>query len=296
MVSKIKILKPVLMMSVQVSIIVPCYKQAHFLKDSLQSVLDQTYKHWECIIVNDGSPDNTEHIAEQWCARDNRFKYLKKENGGLSSARNAGITSSKGEYILPLDADDILHEDYLALLVPELQHNHSLALVSCYSKFFIDNPSNIIHLQKPIGTTYHALLYENNMMATSLYRKKCWVEVGGYDENMKHGFEDWEFWIAITKTGREYKFVETFLFYYRKSKQSMLIETLNNHVESNMEYVFKKHNEIYIAQFGTTMEYLFYLIKRHHASEHKIKNSFEYKIAKIIAKPYRIVQRLMIKK
>jgi GT2 family glycosyltransferase len=133
-------------------------------------------------------------------------------------------------------------------------------------------------------------------MATSLYRRMCWVEVGGYDENMKHGFEDWEFWIAITKKGREYKFVEAFLFYYRKSKQSMLIETLNNHVESNMEYVFKKHNEIYIAQFGTTMEYLFYLIKRHHASERKIKNSIEYKIAKIIAKPYRIVQRLMIKK
>ncbi|WP_242008611.1 glycosyltransferase family 2 protein [Flavobacterium glaciei] len=284
------------MMSVQVSIIVPCYKQAHFLKDSLQSVLDQNYTEWECIIVNDGSPDNTESIAQKWCAIDSRFKYLKKENGGLSSARNAGIGISKGEYILPLDADDLLHEDYLTLLVPELQQNPSLAIVSCYSNFFIENISNIIHKQKPIGTTYHALLYENNMMATSLYRKKCWEEVGGYDENMKQGFEDWEFWIAITKKGWEYKFVETFLFYYRKSKQSMLIETLNNHVESNMEYVFKKHSEIYIKQFDTTMEYLFYLIKKHHTSENKIKKSLEYKIAKIIAKPYRIVQRLMIKK
>lgn len=284
------------MMSIQVSIVVPCYNQAHFLKDSLQSVLNQTYTKWECIIVNDGSPDDTEVISQKWCALDSRFKYIKKENGGLSSARNAGIAISKGEYILPLDADDILREDYLTLLVPELQQNPSLAIVSCYSNFFIENISNIIHKQKPIGTTYHALLYENNMMATSLYRKKCWEEVGGYDENMKHGFEDWEFWIAITKKGREYKFVEAFLFYYRKSKQSMLIETLNNHVESNMEYVFKKHNEIYIAQFGTTMEYLFYLIKRHRASERKIKNSIEYKIAKIIAKPYRILQRLMIKK
>ena len=284
------------MMSVQVSIIVPCYKQAHFLKESLQSVLEQTYTNWECIIVNDGSPDDTERFAEQWCARDNRFKYLKKENGGLSSARNAGIASSKGEYILPLDADDILHEDYLTLLVPELQQNPSLAIVSCYSNFFIDNRSNIIHQQKPIGTTYHALLYENNMMATSLYHKKYWEEVGGYDENMKNGFEDWEFWIAITKKGREYKFVEAFLFYYRKSKKSMLIDTLAHHVESNMEYVFKKHNEIYIAQFGTTMEYLFFLIKRHHTSEHKIKKSLEYKIAKIIVKPFRMLKKLMQKK
>ncbi|SFF15642.1 glycosyltransferase family 2 protein [Flavobacterium xueshanense] len=284
------------MMSIQVSIIVPCYKQAHFLNESLLSVLAQTYTNWECIIVNDGSPDDTERIAEQWSARDNRFKYLKKENGGLSSARNAGIASSKGEYILPLDADDILHEDYLTFLVPELQQNSSLAIVSCYSNFFINNRSNIIHQQKPIGTTYHALLYENNMMASSLYHKKYWEEVGGYDENMKDGFEDWEFWIAITKKGREYKFVEAFLFYYRKSKKSMFIDTLAHHLESNMEYVFKKHNEIYIAQFGTTMEYLFSLIKRHHASEHKIKKSVEYKIAKIIAKPFRIFQKLMIKK
>jgi glycosyltransferase involved in cell wall biosynthesis len=280
-------------MSVQVSIIVPCYKQAHFLNESLQSVLSQIYAKWECIIVNDGSPDDTESIAQQWCARDSRFKYLKKENGGLSSARNAGIAISKGEYILPLDADDILHQDYLTLLVPELQENPSLAIVSCYSNFFVEKISNVIHQQKPVGTSYHALLYENIMMATSLYQKKHWEEVGGYDENMKHGFEDWEFWIAITKSGREFKIVDKFLFYYRKAKKSMLIDTLTNHVESNMEYVFKKHNEIYIAQFGTTMEYLFYLIKRHHASEHKIKNSLEYKMVKIIAKPFRVLQKLM---
>ena len=283
-------------MSIQVSIIVPCYKQAHFLNESLQSVLSQVYTNWECIIVNDGSPDDTERIAQQWCTKDNRFKYLKKDNGGLSSARNAGIAISKGEYILPLDADDVLHADYLILLVPELQRNPSLAIVSCYSNFFIDNPGNIIHQQKPIGTTYHALLYENNMIATSLYHKKYWVEVGGYDENMKHGFEDWEFWIAITKNGREYKFVEAFLFYYRKSRKSMLMDTLNHHVEANMEYVFKKHEEIYIAQFGTTMEYLFFLIKRHHVSEQKIKKSLEFKIAKIIAKPFRILQKGMLKK
>jgi glycosyltransferase involved in cell wall biosynthesis len=283
-------------MNTLVSIIVPCYKQAHFLNESLQSVLDQTYSDWECIIVNDGSPDDTEHIANKWCVRDNRFKYLKKENGGLSSARNTGIAFSNGEYILPLDADDILHQDYLKVLVPELQQNPSLAIVSCYSNFFIGNCSNIIHQQKPIGTTYHALLYENNMMASSLYRKKHWVDVGGYDENMKNGFEDWEFWIAITKKGWEYKFVEAFLFYYRKSNQSMLIETLTHHVESNMLYLFKKHNEIYIAQFGATMDHLFYILKRHHQGEYKIKNSLEYKIAKVICKPYRILQKIFSNK
>lgn len=81
-----------------ISVIVPCYNQAQYLDECLQSVYDQTYQNWECIIVNDGSPDNTEEIVLQWTKKDARFNYLKKENGGLSSARNAGIDIAKGEF------------------------------------------------------------------------------------------------------------------------------------------------------------------------------------------------------
>lgn len=66
-----------------VSVIVPCYNQAKYLSEALQSVLDKTYENWECIIVNDGSPDNTEEVAKQWVEKDSRFKYFYKENGGL---------------------------------------------------------------------------------------------------------------------------------------------------------------------------------------------------------------------
>lgn len=278
-----------------ISIVVPCFNQAHFLNESLQSVLDQSYSNWECIIVNDGSPDNTEEIALYWCAKDKRFKYIKKENGGLSSTRNAGIAVSMGEYILPLDADDCIHKDYLIKLVPELQQDNSLAIVSCYSKFFEKSLNKIIYELKPIGTTNHNLLYVNQLIATSLYRKKCWEEVGGYDECMKNGFEDWEFWIAITKRGWKYKMVEDFLFYYRKSRKSMLVDTLNNYAESNKEYIYKKHREIYIQDFDNCMTVLFYGLKTHRSSEQKIKNSLEYKIAKVICKPYRIVEKLWSK-
>lgn len=273
-----------------VSIIVPCYNQAHFLKDSLQSVLDQSYAHWECVIVNDGSPDDTAIIAKQWCERDERFQYVEKSNGGLSSARNSGIGVAKGKFILPLDADDILHSDYLIKTVYELKNNPKLTIVSCYSIFFKGAISNCIRKQKPVGTTYHALLYENIMMATSMYRKSDWVRVGGYDETMKKGFEDWEFWISMTKNGSEFKFIEEFLFYYRKSENSMLIDTLNNHMMENMEYVYKKHKEIYINQFDKTIDYLFYVINKHHSSERKIKSSIEYNIAKLICKPFRLLQ------
>lgn len=277
-----------------VSIIVPCYKQAHFLSETLESVLKQTYTNWECIIINDGSPDNTEEVARSWLIKDKRFRYIEKINGGLSSARNAGINASIGEYILPLDSDDCIHKDYLTILVPKLQQDNSLAIVSCYSRFFETNLNTIIYELKPKGTTYHYLLYVNQLIATSLFRKKCWEEVGGYDENMKSGFEDWEFWIAITKLGWKYKVVAEFLFYYRKSKKSMLVDTINNHSETNKEYIYKKHKEIYIKDFDNCMKVLFYQIKTHRVSEMRIKQSMEYRIAKIIAKPFRIFQKLML--
>ncbi len=279
-----------------VSVVVPCYKQAHFLEESLQSVLDQTYSNWECLIVNDGSPDNTEEVAKRWCSKDERFSYIYKENGGLSSARNTGIKLSKGLFILPLDSDDILHVNYLKKMVPELIDNSELAIVSCYRFFFYGDKSNIVYEHKPKGSSYKNLLFENILMPSSLFRKKYWEEVGGYDENMKNGFEDWEFWIAITKLGYKYKIIEEFLFFYRKAERSMLIDTLKNHRISNLEYVIEKHKEFYKDNYDNTIKYLFFLINMYRESEIKIKASIEYKLGKIISKPFKIFKKLKYKK
>ena len=100
-----------------VSIIVPCYNQARYLPDALASVASQTYPHWECIIVNDGSLDHTSEVARQWLEKDDRFKYVEKQNGGLSSARNAGLKVAKGEYIQLLDADDLLEADKIKVQI-----------------------------------------------------------------------------------------------------------------------------------------------------------------------------------
>ena len=91
-----------------ISVIVPCYQQGEYLSETLNSVLNQTYPYWECIIVNDGSTDNTKEVAALFCQKDNRFHYIEKENQGPSIARNTGINASQGEFILPLDADDII--------------------------------------------------------------------------------------------------------------------------------------------------------------------------------------------
>ena len=279
-------------MNTLVSIIVPCYKQAHFLNESLQSVLEQSYPYWECIVVDDGSPDDTKTVAQHWITKDDRFKYVAKNNGGLSSARNAGIKTSKGELILPLDADDVLHPDYLSKCVPELQNHPETAIVSCYTKFFSNSTNQVIHELKPSGTTFHSLCFENNLIATSLYRKSDWEAVGGYDETMKHGFEDWEFWVAITKSGKTYKVVPEFLFFYRKAKQSMLIDTLQYHRISNLEYVLHKHEAAYKAYHKNTITYLFFLINLYRNSELKTKKSIEYKIGRALLSPLRFIKSL----
>lgn len=91
-----------------VSIIIPCYNQDEYLDEALQSVFNQTYVDWECLIIDDGSPDNTEERAKIWVEKDSRFRYFYKENGGVSSARNFGIAKAKGAFIQFLDADDII--------------------------------------------------------------------------------------------------------------------------------------------------------------------------------------------
>jgi glycosyltransferase involved in cell wall biosynthesis len=194
-----------------VSIIVPCYNHASFINETLQSVVDQTYTNWECIIVNDGSIDKTEIIAKEWCNKDGRFSYIYQENEGPSSARNNGIKKCKGEFILPLDADDYITSDFIEKLVPELLNDKSLGIVSCYTKFFADNIKKTTFNLKPEGDDWRNLLYVNQLISTSLYRKECWEEVGGYDETMTNGFEDWEFWINVIKKNWRYKIVADFL-------------------------------------------------------------------------------------
>ncbi|MFD2727408.1 glycosyltransferase family 2 protein [Hyunsoonleella rubra] len=269
-----------------VSIIVPCYNHAHLLGETLESVLNQEYINWECIIVNDGSPDNTEEIAKEWCKKDTRFKYISQKNGGLSNARNTGVKRSKGEYILPLDADDLLHKDFLKKTVPVLQTKDEVGVVTCNSKHFTGDTTNVINEWRPKGNTYKYLLYLNQIVATSLFRKTCWEQVGGYDENMKNGFEDWEFWLSLTKNGWKYQVLDEFLFYYRRAKQSMVTDTINYHFEDIKAYIFKKHSDLYIEDFENCMTVLFHDLKAYRTSNVKLKTSLEYKIGKLLTKPF----------
>lgn len=234
-------------MSPKVTIIVPCYNQAEYLNESLQSVLDQIFIDWECIIVNDGSFDNTEEIALNWCRKDNRFIYFKKENGGLSAARNSGIQKAIGEFILPLDADDKISKDYVKLAVASFINNDTLKLVYCKAEKFGDE-DGLWDLPK---FTFYNLSRKNMIFPAAMYRKSDWQEVGGYDFKMTFGWEDWEFWIALLKNGGGVKQLEIVGFYYRIKSDSMLKRINQEKSKYLFEYLSVKHADFFVKQFGS---------------------------------------------
>lgn len=224
-----------------VSIVVPCYNQAQFLDECLQSVFNQKYSFWECLIINDGSTDNTKEISENWITKDNRFKYFEKVNGGISSARNYGIERAMGEWILPLDADDKISSEYCSN-------------AACY----FDKPSTkVIYGQaKKFGLvagewylpkfSVERLAVENLIYCSAFFRKEDWIKLGGYDENMVEGLEDWEFWINLLKneTAESVIFITDVCFFYRIKSVSRSTEAVQS--EENLRiYIVRKHPEFY---------------------------------------------------
>ena len=110
----------------KISIIVPVYKVELFLEECIDSILEQTYRNLEIILINDGSPDNCGKICDEYAIKDERIKVIHKKNGGLSDARNAGIENCLGEYIAFIDSDDILHPEFIEILYQNLVVNKAL--------------------------------------------------------------------------------------------------------------------------------------------------------------------------
>ncbi|MEA9413103.1 glycosyltransferase family A protein [Flavobacterium sp. PL02] len=256
------------MKDAKVSIIVPCYNQAQYLDEALQSVLDQTYKNWECIIINDGSPDNTTEIAENWIAKDKRFKYYYQENAGVSSARNLGITNALGEYILPIDGDDKIAKDYINHAIEAFEKDISLKVVYCKAEKFGDETGN----WNLAPFSLKALALDNMIFCSAVYRKRDWELVGGYDDNMQEGLEDWEFWIAFLKNGGNVLCLDITGFYYRiklVSRQKKLDTVIKDKL---FNYLSMKHADFFVQYLGSFGALNNNLLKEREAFSRKLKS------------------------
>jgi glycosyltransferase involved in cell wall biosynthesis len=198
------------------SIIIPCYNQGQYLAESIRSVLGSAYTDIEIIVVDDGSTDpETCQILDALGYP--KARLIRRKNGGLAAARNTGITGAKGKYILPLDADDRIGPAYIGQAVAALEANPDVGIVYCRAEKFgaEAGPWRLA----PFSDWRMRL--GNSIFCSAVYRRTDWLAVGGYDETLRRGWEDWDFWISLLELGRLVIRLSDVGFYYRKSPASM---------------------------------------------------------------------------
>lgn len=227
--------------SKKVSVIVPCYNMEKYLSETLDSVLKQTYENWECIIVDDGSVDNTAEIAFRYCQKDYRFKYMSKTNSGVVDARNAGIRNTSGYYILPLDGDDLISEEYIAKCVAVFEEEPNTVLVYCRAQF-IGEESGEWKLE---DYSYEKLLYCNIIFCSAMYKRTDFDKSGGYNQNMVLGLEDWDFWLTLLDKDSLVVRINEILFSYRIRNRSRNWIVNNSHFEKLGRQLYLNHKKIY---------------------------------------------------
>uniref|UniRef100_A0A061SAT3 Glycosyl transferase n=1 Tax=Tetraselmis sp. GSL018 TaxID=582737 RepID=A0A061SAT3_9CHLO len=213
----------------KVSIIVPLYNQPDVLGETIDSIIAQTFRDWEVIIVNDGSTDNSHQVASGLVARYSkqgyRMRLMLKKNGGLADARNFGIRFARAEWILPLDSDDIIQPTFLekafAALDAGAGANLAIADLKGFGRDF-----------KWVLPEYDAtdLRYTNMFHCSAVIHKSVWDAVpGGYPTTTLFGYEDWAFWIAAERrVGLRPATIREFLFLYRIREESMHQTLLKN--------------------------------------------------------------------
>jgi len=197
-----------------ISVVIPAYNAEQFLDETLESVLSQTYENWECIIVNDGSTDNTESVAKKWCEKDARFRYFYKENSGASDTRNLGIKEARGEFIAFLDADDLYMPNFLEVCLETLIKK-DVDLVAPRMLSFTSVPNTIIKNKYRKDTLYSGkegvkfFLHRNRITIALLCKKSVLEDLGYFTWHKKA--EDFHCWLKMLFAG--YKIYKIDEFY-----------------------------------------------------------------------------------
>lgn len=272
-----------------VSVIIPCYNQAEYLSSTLDSVLAQTYRNWEAIIVNDGSPDNTDEIAKRYIDKDSRIKYIYQKNQGLATSRNVGIKNSNGEYILPLDADDLIEPTYLEKAINHFNRFPDTKLVYCKADLFgkINSPWELQTYD------YDSFIWENCIFCSAFFKRSDYNKTDGYNPNMIHGYEDWDFWLSLLRKEDIVHCLNEVLFHYRIKETSMLTELTRSHSQDSLIQLYTNHQAIYKPYINKIIIY--------HNKEHELKNmqkeierlkaSHAYQLGKFFLRPFSWMRR-----
>lgn len=256
-----------------ISIIVPCYNNGEYIQECLNSVHNQEYSNYEIVVINDGSTDAHTNKVVKAIAHP-KVKILETKNQGVSLARNSGIEASSGKYILPLDADDKIGSDFISNAINILENNPDVKVVSCDVELF-GAKKGLLELD---SYSLGKILAKNLLTVSCVFRRTDFDQTPGFNPNMKEGFEDWDFWLSLLKTGGKVHKIESLGFFYRIKQNSRNSALTKAHYKKLRRQLYENHKELYSN----------YLLDPQESFEYElILQSREYKLGTFLLKPIR---------
>lgn len=233
-----------------ISVIIPCYNDGAYLTENIAKLKLQTEKSFEIIIIDDGSTDFKTIEILKSISNETDIQVLQKENGKMSSARNYGVKYAKGEFIAALDADDYFEPNFFKEALEIFAKQPRTGVVTSFIKLFGEEDG----ISKPRGGNAFNFLFSNQCPACAMVRKASWNEIGGYDESMKLGYEDWEFYIRLTKNNWDIHVIQSLFLNYRQTKKSTLKNQTHPNRKIIIKYILEKHKDWYIECLTTLID------------------------------------------
>ncbi len=194
-----------------ISIVITCYNQSKYIEECLKSVVSQTFKYTETIVVDDGSTDNSLEIISSFKDKIHNLKIISQENSGVIKARNIGIKNSCGDYIYTLDGDDYIADKTLEILYEAINKGQGDVVTSNAKCFGVQNYPIFFY---PINKLNMSGI--NCLLNAALFKREDFIRSGGYDKAFNDGFEDYDLWLNfLFNLNLKFYRVPDYLYFYR---------------------------------------------------------------------------------
>lgn len=241
------------MNNIDLSIIIPCYNHGDYLQETVDSIFTNMGSfNYEVIIINDGSTDvNTINVINSF--NTNNIKVINQSNQGLAKARNNGIKTAKGTYILPLDSDNNVTQGYLQKALEILKDNSEIDIVYGNAKYIGEKQGVWVNhtLDK------RKMLIANHIDACAVFKKEIWENVSGYSEDMPYmGCEDWNFWQKCIYKKYNFFYLNEICFEYRVLSNSMIRTIPEDFQQKIFSYNCNQNYQLYFQTLKADQDIL----------------------------------------
>lgn len=228
----------------KISIVIPCFNHWRYIREAVDSALKQTHVDKEIIVVDDGSIVQADTDILDFLKSKN-IELSRIEQSGPAAARNHGIEKASGDLILPLDADDKIAPTYIEKAHKIFAEQDNVGIVYCDAKYFgkRDDAWELPPYNFP------DILFDNYIFSAAIFKRDDWKEVGGYNSNMRHGWEDHDFWLSIIALKKTVIRIPETLFYYRQETDSRTNRFKSDQKIQMFEQIVRNHRDLYVENF-----------------------------------------------